>query len=228
MALDLGKQMGPLPLGAWIVVVGGGLGIAWYTRRSSANDTAEPGIDTGGQPGVGDGSVGGWFPTTPPTTTPTPNPKDSVDDNDKWYTYISRELIGRFNYDPLLVDSALRKYLAGQSSKLSVSEWVIIRAALSIMTPPNPLPDDGGTPPPVPPPPGGQPPTTPKPPPKTTPKPAPKPAQRTYTVVKGDTLWGISKRFYKSGVYWPRIWNANRSKIPNPNRIYPGQVLIIP
>lgn len=50
----------------------------------------------------------------------------------------------------------------------------------------------------------------------------------TYTVVKGDCLWNIAKKFYGSGNQYSRIYNANRDKIKNPNLIYPGQVLVIP
>jgi LysM repeat protein len=64
----------------------------------------------------------------------------------------------------------------------------------------------------------------------------------TYTVVKGDCLWKISKMKYNSPYYWPAIWEANKNgvvnaaqlkhrshkKITNPNLIYPGQVLKIP
>lgn len=50
-----------------------------------------------------------------------------------------------------------------------------------------------------------------------------------YTVVKGDCLWNIAKRFYGSGAKYPVIYNANRGVIGgNPNLIYPGQVLTIP
>lgn len=50
----------------------------------------------------------------------------------------------------------------------------------------------------------------------------------TYTVVKGDCLWNIAKRFYGDGSKYPIIYNANKDKIKNPNLIYPGQVLLIP
>jgi len=64
----------------------------------------------------------------------------------------------------------------------------------------------------------------------------------TYTVVKGDCLWKISKAKYGSPYFWPAIWDANKagvvnkdqmknkrhSTITNPNLIYPGQVLKIP
>jgi nucleoid-associated protein YgaU len=59
-----------------------------------------------------------------------------------------------------------------------------------------------------------------------TPKPVASPAkQRTYRVVKGDTLAKIAKKYGKS---WQSIYNANRNIVKNPNRIYPGQVLQIP
>lgn len=58
------------------------------------------------------------------------------------------------------------------------------------------------------------------------PAPAPSPAQTTYTVVPGDTLWGISELFYGTGTRYPEIAAANG--IENPNLIFPGQVFIIP
>ena len=48
-------------------------------------------------------------------------------------------------------------------------------------------------------------------------------AQRTYTVVRGDTLSAIGKKF---GVNWRDIAAANN--IANPDLIYPGQVFVIP
>jgi hypothetical protein len=58
--------------------------------------------------------------------------------------------------------------------------------------------------------------------------PAPETAQ-TYTVVKGDCLWNIAKKFYGNGSKYSIIYNANKSVIGgNPNLIYPGQVLTIP
>lgn len=68
-----------------------------------------------------------------------------------------------------------------------------------------------------------------KPPPPPVPAPSAVPApSRTHTVVRGNTLWGIAQMFYGRGALWPRIFDANRDKIKNPNLIYPGQVLTIP
>lgn len=51
---------------------------------------------------------------------------------------------------------------------------------------------------------------------------------QTYTVKKGDCLWNIAKKYYGNGSKYTVIYNANKSKIKNPNLIYPGQVLTIP
>ena len=48
-----------------------------------------------------------------------------------------------------------------------------------------------------------------------------------YIIVKGDTLWDISRRFLRNPYLWPQIWNANRC-ITDAHWIYPGDPLIIP
>ena len=50
----------------------------------------------------------------------------------------------------------------------------------------------------------------------------------THTVVKGDTLWGMAKKYYGDGKKYPVIYEANKEKIKNPNLIYAGQVFVIP
>ena len=47
-----------------------------------------------------------------------------------------------------------------------------------------------------------------------------------HIVVRGDTLWGIAKRYYGDGNRYPEIARANN--IPNPDIIYVGQKLLIP
>jgi LysM repeat protein len=51
---------------------------------------------------------------------------------------------------------------------------------------------------------------------------------RHYTVRPGDTLSSIAQRFYGNPADWRLLYQANRSEIPNPNVIYPGQVLNVP
>lgn len=54
------------------------------------------------------------------------------------------------------------------------------------------------------------------------------PSTKTYTVKSGDCLWNIAKKYYGNGSQYTKIVNANKSKIKNPNLIYPGWVLVIP
>ena len=54
------------------------------------------------------------------------------------------------------------------------------------------------------------------------------PAPRTYTVVAGDSLSKIAKKFYGDANKWKRIFEANRDTVKNPDLIHPGQVLKIP
>jgi len=54
------------------------------------------------------------------------------------------------------------------------------------------------------------------------------PAERTYTVVKGDTLSKIAKELLGDSRKWRAIYDANKDVIKNPDLIYPGQVFKIP
>lgn len=49
-----------------------------------------------------------------------------------------------------------------------------------------------------------------------------------YTVVSGDTLSAISKRFYGTSTKWQVILDANRGTLKNPAGLKPGMELIIP
>jgi tetratricopeptide (TPR) repeat protein len=78
------------------------------------------------------------------------------------------------------------------------------------------------------------------PPPDTTPPPiaktklAPKPSTTgvtrtgTYTVKRGDTLSSIAERFYGDRGAWTMIYRANKSAIPDKDRLLTGTVLTIP
>lgn len=52
------------------------------------------------------------------------------------------------------------------------------------------------------------------------------PKTRTYTVKRGDTLYGISIKYYGTGGSWRRIADAN--KIKDPDKLKVGQKLKIP
>jgi nucleoid-associated protein YgaU len=49
-----------------------------------------------------------------------------------------------------------------------------------------------------------------------------------YVINKGDTLSAIAKRYYGKANDYPKIFEANREVIKNPDLIYPGQKIRIP
>ena len=51
---------------------------------------------------------------------------------------------------------------------------------------------------------------------------------RAVIIKPGDNLWRISRKTYGRGIRYTTIYNANRSQIRNPNRIYIGQIFKIP
>lgn len=218
----LSKQVGPLPIGGWLVGVGGGVAYLVYKNRNGGSDLeplgeAEETATTSPYSAVGTGP-GGWVtsPLPPPAT-----PDAPIITNQQWAEKASRELMGR-NYDAVLVDSMVRKAVGGL--EMTAGELVLFRIALTIVGPlpeVNPpaapvAPVNPTVPPPTAPPPAQPPPSNQNPP------------TRYYTVVRGDTLWGIAARYYGNGALWTKIYNANRNLISNPSLIYPGQKLVIP
>ncbi len=227
--IDFGRQIGPLPLGAWIAVVGGGLGIAWYSRRSGTATVATPGRDTSGDPGVGEGATG--FVNASPVSVDSPAGPTT---NEEWARNALNYLIGQ-GWDANVADSAVRKYL--ESTQLTLQESAMIRFALvKLGSPPVPLP----TPPPVP---TVPPTTTPTPVPVPTPVPTQIPVALRYVIVKPwpsklSTLSGIAYTYYGREDAWHDIYNANRKGytrpdgspgfISNPQYLRPGDRLWVP
>lgn len=54
------------------------------------------------------------------------------------------------------------------------------------------------------------------------------PAQRTYTVQPGDSLSKISKQFYGDANKYMKIFEANKDKLSDPDKIKAGMDLLIP
>lgn len=244
---DLGKQVGPLPMGAWIAVVGAGLGIGYLINRNMANksddDPAVPYRVT--ESDIGRGGVG-FSPVSPPVD----EDKGPVieETNQTWGKKVVRWLVAE-GHDPGTSDNAVRKYLYGQN--LSIQEQMLLNLAIvKFGPPPEPLPPVviPVIPPPIVPPPVVKPPVV-NPPPvvKPPPPPPPPPAPRTHKVVTNDTLSHIAVRYYGNGSTssWMRIYNANAGTIeaaarargrasatgPNGTKgwyIYPGTILVIP
>ncbi|MDE2115034.1 MAG: LysM peptidoglycan-binding domain-containing protein [Hyphomicrobiales bacterium] len=53
-------------------------------------------------------------------------------------------------------------------------------------------------------------------------------AVATATVVRGDSLWRISRKMLGQGIRYTTIYAANAKQIRNPSLIYPGQVFVVP
>lgn len=51
---------------------------------------------------------------------------------------------------------------------------------------------------------------------------------KTYTVQSGDSLSKIAGQIYGDGNRWNAIFEANKNQIDDPDKIFPGQVLLIP
>jgi len=56
----------------------------------------------------------------------------------------------------------------------------------------------------------------------------PAPEAQFHTVVSGDNLSKIAKKFYGDANKYPTIFEANQPMLSHPDKIYPGQVLRIP
>jgi tetratricopeptide (TPR) repeat protein len=53
-------------------------------------------------------------------------------------------------------------------------------------------------------------------------------AVRTYKVERGDTLAAIARKFYRNSGQWPKIAEANKATLPDPTKLQPGMILVIP
>jgi len=52
--------------------------------------------------------------------------------------------------------------------------------------------------------------------------------EKTYTIVRGDTLSSIAYKYYNDSSKWSLIYNANKAVIKNANVLTPGTKIVIP
>jgi nucleoid-associated protein YgaU len=57
--------------------------------------------------------------------------------------------------------------------------------------------------------------------------PPPEPLKK-HKVQPGESFWSIAQKFYKDGNKWRKIFEANKEKIPTPERLRPKMTIIIP
>jgi hypothetical protein len=159
---DLGKMVGPLPLGGWLAVVGGGLGLAYKAHKvaPAATVKAASGSVTAADGTVGNlsgqyvsgagGVVRGATVTLPgtPATGGTTTYAPQIQSNEDWLRQAVLDLVGR-GYVGYTAQQALQSYLEG--NQLSADQARIVESALRIEGPPPfspvlapaPIPDPG-------------------------------------------------------------------------------------
>lgn len=121
MALDLGKQVGPLPLGAWVAVVGGGLGLAYFANKRQSAPDDEVLLS---ERGVGEGGTPGFIDLNPPEQ----DDEEEVEDtNSAWAFRATNWLIAQGN-NPGISSNAINKFVSGQ--KLNQQEQALVNMAL--------------------------------------------------------------------------------------------------
>lgn len=221
--------------GKILVLIGaGGALYLWWTRArtpSTPQDVTGPdGLHAPGAGSAPGGSTGsGEVPG--PAAPDSGRPKSNAEWLDKAVKILSNP---PWNYSATGVWNAIMKAFEGSPISPMEENW--IRAAMSALgSPPEGMPPlniTAPTPPPQQPPPPPPPPTQP-------PTQPPADTRRRYTVVSGDTLWGIAGKMYGNPTRYMDIYWANEATIVSAARahgvnkdyakhIYPGTVLVIP
>lgn len=143
----LTKKVGPLPIGVWVILIGGTIVIVYAMNSRGKNNTVntlEVAADgtTGPESNVGDGSVGGWLYQQSVAVS-----NKTYTTNEEWGRAAIQFLIGQ-GYDAALADVAIRRYMGGLD--ITVQQRPLITAALKGLGPPpeqmgpiNEIPGDG-------------------------------------------------------------------------------------
>lgn len=129
LSADLTKKMGPLPVWAWALLVGGGIGFYLYVKRTKSGtvntaDSTAAAAGTGfGTTNPGAGNVSASSGGTDTSVTPT----GVILTNQQWSVKAQSMLIA-FGYDPATVSAALANYLGGND--LTAQQNAIVNEAL--------------------------------------------------------------------------------------------------
>jgi hypothetical protein len=157
---DLGQMVGPLPLGGWVAVVGGGLGLAYVARRRGDGGDEEEVIIPEVAP----------FPSTPATSgprllspaLPAEPSAPPITDNGEWVSLAIRALVTK-GYSPYQTQQCLQRFLEGVIQGEPCAS-IVSAAIQAVGPPPNPAPVNQFPVNPLPPAPSPRQPTQPRPP----------------------------------------------------------------
>jgi hypothetical protein len=131
--MNLGKQIGPLPLGVWLGVGAVGLGIGYYINRKAGAANANAPIPLPNSD-VGVGGSGFDVVNPPASNTTVTTPDES---NQTWGRKAANWLISE-GKDPGTADNAVRKYLYGENLTLLEQSYINL-VLLKFGLPPEPI-----------------------------------------------------------------------------------------
>ena len=152
IAAALGRKVGPFSVGIWLVIAAAGLGLGVVIRRSMSGISGNlPPIDAAEADGSTP-STGAGYTTTPyfgtqgaliPQNGGQPagygGSEPDMRTNNDWVRYAVRYWADRGLYSAADVDTALRRYVQGES--LTAAQAAIVSATLrDVGTPPEPVP----------------------------------------------------------------------------------------
>lgn len=140
---SMDKKIGPLPVAGWVMIVGAGIAFAMYRKRAAATTTNIPSDQFMTDPTLG--NIGALTNLMQALNGGGTGPAMSaITDNNQWIRKATDYLLGR-GYATPLVDSALRKYVAGIA--LTREEQSAVSSALeSLGSLPFPPPPPATTP----------------------------------------------------------------------------------
>ncbi len=129
----LTKQVGPLPAGVWILAVGGGLAIAYYSSRNKPAPVEEA------EPGSEDGLPRLALPTgtyvSGPVASSVAAQAPTIETNLEWRRR-AVELLTLRGYSPSVVDTALANYLGGLPLTSEAQNMAVEAALRELGVPP--------------------------------------------------------------------------------------------
>lgn len=233
-----GKMIGPLPLGAWVAVVGVGVGVVVWQRNTATTDPTDNGDssyplrDNSMEAGVGVGGSGMWTDLTVPTTSVgTTDTTNAITTNEQWYIVALNRAIAD-GIDPITAAWALNRYLSAQTLD-SQGDAIVRDLMRKLGAPPQAVgytdikPTQVVTKPVAPTPVVTKPVVT-----------APVVTKRAYLIHRvqpGDTMTKVAN-LYK--IRWLTLYNANRVGVKRPDggignikdtaHLTPGTWLVIP